>query len=340
MGSDLSGWRQVSQTDKSLAEVLADGSVAAPELVGFNDWQKCRKSLGTRPVVARGDPKSTTSVQEVLLWKATMEELFGDEWRGDHAEKEAALAAATDEEDGARATMPAGVSLPVGGSRAAGAGSSAPAGTSTDGVIGSTPGAPGFRSSGFDTPGDHSLGGGSASLRGELPTAARLWESLRQEFDPSKETRVVWQARVLDLVGQLTAMGFVVPESDMEKTVRKAGYAEQVQGKSMAEQVVYLKAEFSRILLEESGYSENEHAARMEALIEMLRDRGTDLSRSAHKMFAGSTAQGSPEKPGQEAREGLGGAATPVRGATVGAQERTPPRKTGERTLEEEVAYL
>ena len=75
MASDLSGWRQVSLTDKSLAEVLADGSVSAPELVGFNDWQKWRKSSGTRPVVARGDPKSTTSAQEVLLWKATMEEL-------------------------------------------------------------------------------------------------------------------------------------------------------------------------------------------------------------------------------------------------------------------------
>ena len=93
----------MSQTDKTLAEVLADGSVAAPDLVGFNDWQKWRKSSGTRPVVARGDPKSTTSAQEVLLWKSTMEELFGDEWRGDLAEKEAALAAAADEEDGAGA---------------------------------------------------------------------------------------------------------------------------------------------------------------------------------------------------------------------------------------------
>jgi hypothetical protein len=334
MASDLSGWRQVSQTDKTLAEVLADGSVAAPDLVGFNDWQKWRKSSGTRPVVARGDPKSTTSAQEVLLWKSTMEELFGDEWRGDLAEKEAALAAAADEEDGAEALPP------VGASRAAGAGSSAPAGTSTGGAAGSAAGAPVARAiSGFDTPGGRSLGGGSASLRGELPAASRLWESLRQEFDPLQENRFAWQARVLEVVGQLTAMGFVVPESEMEKTVRKAGYAEQVQGKELADQVAYLKAEFTRILLDESGYSEIEHAARMEALIEMLRERGTDLSRSAHKMFTGSTTRASPERPGQEAREGLGGGATPVRGVTVGAQERSPPR-ADDRTLVEEVAYL
>ena len=154
MASDLSGWRQVSQTDKALAEVLADGSVAAPDLVGFNDWQKWRKSSGTRPVVARGDPKTTTSAQEVLLWKITMEELFGFEWRGDLAEMEAALAASADEEDSAGALPPAGASLPVGASRAAGAGSSAPAGVSTSGAAGSAAGAPAFRTtSGFDTPG-------------------------------------------------------------------------------------------------------------------------------------------------------------------------------------------
>ena len=232
MASDLSGWRQVSQTDKTLAEVLADGSVAAPDLVGFNDWQKWRKSSGTRPVVARGDPKSTTSAQEVLLWKSTMEELFGDEWRGDLAEKEAALAAAADEEDGAEALPPAGTSLPVGASRAAGAGSSAPAGTSTGGAAGSAAGAPVARAiSGFDTPGGRSLGGGSASLRGELPAASRLWESLRQEFDPLQENRFAWQARVLEVVGQLTAMGFVVPESEMEKTIRKLATQSKSKGK-------------------------------------------------------------------------------------------------------------
>ena len=142
-------------------------------------------------------------------------------------------------------------------------------------------------------------------MRGELPAASRLWESLRQEFDPSQEARVAWQARVLEVVGQLTAMGFVVPESEMEKTIRKAGYAEQVQGKALAEQVAYLKAEFTRILLDESGYSENEHAARMEATIEMLRDRGTDLSRSAHRMFTGSTTQASPERPARRLGKAL-----------------------------------
>ncbi len=90
-------------------------------------------------------------------------------------------------------------------------------------------------------PGGRSLGGASASQRGELPTAAKLWEPLRQELDPSKENKVAWQARVLEAVGQLMAMGFVVPESEMEKTVRKAGYAEATQAKSLAAQVAYLK---------------------------------------------------------------------------------------------------
>ncbi len=327
-------WRQVSRSDKKLAEVIADGTVPAPSLMGFNDWQKWRKSSGTRPGVARGDGAATTSGQEVALWKTTMEELCGDTWREDLAEMEAATAA----DDWDVADAPGGS-----GARASGAG--APAARAEVPVASALS----LRSGGQDTPGGRS-GVGSPGQRGELPTAAKLWESLRREFDPSEEDRATWQSRVLEVVGQLTSMGYVVPESEMEKTVRKAGYAKVIRGKTLAEQVGFLKAEFGRVLLDEEGYAEIEHTSRLEALIEMLRDRGTELSSSAQKMFTGTSVRPSPVRPGPNDGDGLGGMATPIRLEPVGgAPPRgsvpdfvalTPPRNAGGRTLEQEVAYL
>ncbi len=57
--------RQMSGSDKTLADALAD--VPAPSLMCFNDWQKWRKTSGTRPGVARGDPAMSTSTQEIAV---------------------------------------------------------------------------------------------------------------------------------------------------------------------------------------------------------------------------------------------------------------------------------
>jgi hypothetical protein len=51
------------------------------------------------------------------------------------------------------------------------------------------------RAAGHDMPdgrSTRSIGAGSAGSRAKLPTAARLWESMRQEFDPAREERSAW----------------------------------------------------------------------------------------------------------------------------------------------------
>ena len=327
--------RQVSGSDMRLAEVFAEGTVPAPDLIGFNDWQRWRKTSGTRPGLARGDPATSTVPQEVALWKGTMEELYGETWREDLAELEAAKAVEVPEEG-----------------RAAAAGSAGPSGPRFRASLGAATPRQGIppRTAGHDSPGGGSVGAGSASSRAELPTASKLWEALQTEFDPAREERSVWQARVLEAVGRLTAMGFVVPESEMEKTIRKAGYAELIQKMALAEQVTYLKAAFGQVLLDEENYVETEYTARLEAMMDMLRARGTAPSRSAHRMFSGSETKPSPERPGREGdlRDeggGAAGVATPSREGGAGGrhpefQLRTPPPRTAERTLEQEVAYL
>ena len=273
-----------------LAEVFAEGTVPAPDLIGFNDWQRWRKTSGTRPGLARGDPATSTVPQEVALWKGTREELYGETWREDLAELEAAKAVEVPEEG-----------------RAAAAGSAGPSGPRFQASSGAATPRQVIppRTAGHDSPGGGSVGAGSAGSRAELPTASKLWEALQTEFDPAREERSVWQARVLEAVGRLTAMGFVVPESEMEKTIRKAGYAELIQKMELAEQVTFLKASFGQVLLDEENYVETEYTARLEAMMDMLRARGTAPSRSAHRMFSGSETKPSPERPGREGQQEL-----------------------------------
>ncbi len=61
--------REISGMDESLKEAIADGTIAAPELMGFNDWHVWRK---TRPSKKKGDERATTTKEETELWRATM----------------------------------------------------------------------------------------------------------------------------------------------------------------------------------------------------------------------------------------------------------------------------
>ena len=71
--------RQVSGSDKSLLDAIRDGDVARPALMRWQAWLQWRRGDGMRPTAAR-DGIVTTSLQESTLWKAVMNELYGDEW--------------------------------------------------------------------------------------------------------------------------------------------------------------------------------------------------------------------------------------------------------------------
>ncbi len=71
--------RQVSGSDKALLDAIRDGDIERPLLMRWNAWQVWRRGDGMRPTVAR-DGAATTSLQESTLWKAVMNELYGDDW--------------------------------------------------------------------------------------------------------------------------------------------------------------------------------------------------------------------------------------------------------------------
>ena len=60
----------------TLSQCLADGRVPVPDRMSFPKWQQWRKAEGRRPT-KRKDGVGLSTGQEVALWRATMEELYG-----------------------------------------------------------------------------------------------------------------------------------------------------------------------------------------------------------------------------------------------------------------------
>ena len=60
----------------TLSQCLADSRVPVPDRMSFPKWQQWRKAEGRRPT-KRKDGVGLSTGQEVALWRATMEELYG-----------------------------------------------------------------------------------------------------------------------------------------------------------------------------------------------------------------------------------------------------------------------
>ena len=73
----------------TLSECIADGRVPVPDRMSFPKWQAWRKDEGKRPVKKR-DGRGVRTADEVALWKATMDELYGmgsDDEEGEEEEE-------------------------------------------------------------------------------------------------------------------------------------------------------------------------------------------------------------------------------------------------------------
>ena len=71
--------RQVSGSDKTLIDAIRDGEVPQPILMSWNAWQAWRSRAGRMPRQAT-DGYTVSRAQEVALWKAVMNELYGEDW--------------------------------------------------------------------------------------------------------------------------------------------------------------------------------------------------------------------------------------------------------------------
>ena len=326
--------REVTGRDERLVDLIDSGEVERPELVDYLGWVSWRAAAGGRPARRRGDGVSTTSAQEAALWRAIMEHVHGEDWRQELADRqaEAAQAAWLAEEEGdgtSRGLGAVGAVEPP----ALGAGGSVSAGAL---VPGDTTLAVAPAGAGIRTPDSRS------DASSEFGSPAALRAVLEREFDPDRESREAWQTRTLRMVAHLERIGEPLAEEDLQRIVRKAGYAENLRGRSLSEQVAFLKKTFGEVLLDEESFDEVEYNARLAALMQMLRSRGTEMSASVHRMFSGvgsvsASARGSPE------RERTAAAAEPTAEEAARAERviLTPPKKSDElRILQEQVAAM
>ena len=104
--------REVSGSDKTLAEAVTSQEVPRPDVMDFNTWQVWRKGVGRRPTIGKGDPQVTSSKNEADLWRATMERYHGKDWRV--RLEEAQLAAAEAAEEARKASVKVGESFAKG----------------------------------------------------------------------------------------------------------------------------------------------------------------------------------------------------------------------------------
>ena len=115
----------------TLSQCLADGRVPVSERMNFPKWQQWRKAEGRRPI-KRKDGVGLTTAEEVALWRATMEELYGK----DVAEAVEESDDGEDEEESSElrlgAALPAArpaALVPVSAARSVGSGPPSSAGT-------------------------------------------------------------------------------------------------------------------------------------------------------------------------------------------------------------------
>ena len=207
------GTREVSGTNASLAACIADGSVPKPKLLDWQDWLKWRKGPGMRPRRDRGDPDTTALKQESVLWRSTMQRLYGEDWRALLEEQQAEEAEEDEEADAESVT---------GGVRSAGA------------SVVSASAAP-------------------AASAGATATPQRLRQTLLEEFDAAAETASEHRQRMDLVMEQLESLGDPVLPMERLKVSLRRDYCEQIAGRALAEQKNHLKRAFESVLMNEEN---------------------------------------------------------------------------------------
>ena len=75
----LGDHRQVSGSELTLSEAIRQGDVPKSALMGWNEWQQWRSQFGRVPTHAPDGFVLPTQI-ETSLWRATMNELYGEDW--------------------------------------------------------------------------------------------------------------------------------------------------------------------------------------------------------------------------------------------------------------------
>eukprot|EP00435_Cladocopium_sp_Y103_P042487 s1035_g11.t1 len=275
--------REVRMYDRTLLEAIDEGIVPRPPLLTYQEWNAWRAREGQRPSRRRhGDQEiTTTTAEEAQLWRKVMATLYGEDWQDQLAmaggaleESDEETAKEEEEEQEAVEDVPAAsgadLALVPAHARAKSAASS-------------------------------SVGG--ESVFQDMSSSHRLQEGFLKEFVPGAETARRFGKRLRGIADALGVFGEMIDEESVERRVIRALYLEKIHGADSPSQLAMLKEFFQELVLDEPPEEqEEEHERRVGILLEMIQERGGQLSKSAQKLF--SSSEGSPEKGHEGPKDG------------------------------------
>ena len=231
----------------TLAECLADGRVPVPDRMSFPKWQQWRKADGRRPI-KRKDGVGLSTAEEVALWRATMEALYG--------EKEADEADESEDDDSSElrpGAAPPAALVPVHGAARS---------------VGSSP-----RPS--------SAGTGPVEIE-------QLQKELYGMYDPVMEDLSEYLERVTRLVLALKTLGHNVSAVDLERITMKAEMLKEafdLVGPEPKLLVRALRERFTRLALDEV-LGEQEKSVQVGCIGELILGLGGKESAASDKLFS------------------------------------------------------
>ncbi|CAE7297016.1 pol, partial [Symbiodinium sp. CCMP2456] len=195
----------------TLLECIETGAVPFPERMSYVRWLEWRKETGSRPVKRR-DGRSTSTTEEVALWRSVMDFLHDvkeeeeedeeEEEEEDDEEESPPPAEAVDDPDGSCPAAPAAPTTGVTGLAAVGNSALAVVPLSAD------------RRAGLSGP---------PSTAGSVPaTAESLQADLREMYRPDQEPVADYLTRISRIVLALRAHGVAVSSSELDMLTTKA----------------------------------------------------------------------------------------------------------------------
>ena len=204
MAADLGEHEVSRRPELTLEAAIEAGDVPVPELMRFQGWLAWRGGDGQRPARRKGDLGrdlvGTNGKFEANLWRATMERIYGDDWKAQLDAKELAELAASleeeeeEEEEELVPENPVAVAAPK---TAAVPRASSPAAdrmSSSAGVV------------------------------------ARLKATLENPFVPTVEDFAIYSARVQRIGEALGQLGGPIPEGEMEMMLFRAEVSGKLEG--------------------------------------------------------------------------------------------------------------
>jgi len=266
--------------------------------MSFPKWQQWRKAEGRRPI-KRKDGVGLSTAEEVALWRATMEELYGE----DVAE---AVDESDDEEDEEESSeLRLGAAVPAARPVALVPVSAA-----------------------------RSVGSGPPSSAGTGPVEVeQLLKELFEMYDPVKENLSEYLDRVTRLVLPLKTFGHNVSAVDLERITMKAemlNEAFDLVGSEPKALVRSLREKFARLALDE-GLGEQERSMQVGCIGELILGLGGKESTASDKLFSTPSiedgAVGTPTR--SKTVEPRGGSDSPARAKLAALEMEVEALKRG-----------